>query len=34
MVVLDDTRAARIDAELAPVRAWATRRVYDSFQAH
>jgi Zn-dependent protease with chaperone function len=33
-VVLDDTRAARIDAELAPVRAWATRRVYDSFQAH
>jgi hypothetical protein len=33
-VVLDDLRAARIDAELEPVRAWATRRVYDSFQAH
>jgi Zn-dependent protease with chaperone function len=33
-LVLDQARAARIDAELGAVRAWASRRVYDSFQAH
>ncbi len=33
-VVLGDGWAERIDAELAGVRAWARRRVYDDFQAH
>ncbi len=33
-VVLDDRTSDLVDAELAPVRAWAGRRIYDSFQAH
>jgi len=33
-VVLDADTADLIDSELAAVRTWAGRRIYDSFQAH